>query len=74
MRSSLNLIMRSFIMILLLISVVSPVEPNRDNRIHSAVNYLISHFDPEVGLIYESEDTGAHWLKRVEYPDYHWRY
>ena len=50
-----------------------------DNRaVQSAVaratNYLVSHFNPTVGLIYESEDSGIHWLKRTEYPSYHWRY
>ena len=27
-----------------------------------------------MGLIYESEGTGTHWLKRVEYPNYRWKY
>lgn len=45
-----------------------------DYRIQLAVNYLTSHFNSQTGLIYESEDTGTHWLKRVEYPNYHWKY
>ena len=47
---------------------------NRDSRIHRAADYLVSHFNPEVGLIYESEDEGVHWLKRIEYPNYRWSY
>jgi hypothetical protein len=50
------------------------VTPNKASRIHRAVNYLVSHYTPKAGLIYESEDEGVHWLRRVEYPDYHWSY
>jgi len=42
--------------------------------VQRATNYLVSHFNSTVGLIYESEDTGTHWLKRTEYPNYHWHY
>ncbi|MGD0178101.1 MAG: hypothetical protein ABSC50_14890 [Candidatus Bathyarchaeia archaeon] len=45
-----------------------------DGRIQQAVNYLTGHFNSNVGLIYESEDAGTHWLKRVEYPNYQWKY
>lgn len=44
------------------------------NAVKHATNYLVSHFNATVGLIYESEDPGIHWLKRTEYPNYHWRY
>ena len=44
-------------------------------QIERAVNYLVSHYNPKVGLIYESEDAGkTHWLARTEYPNFHWNY
>ncbi|HYW01476.1 MAG TPA: hypothetical protein VE862_08400 [Candidatus Acidoferrum sp.] len=43
-------------------------------RLTSLVSYLVGHFNPQAGLIYESEDQGVHWLKRVEFPFYHWHY
>ncbi len=43
-------------------------------NIKKAVNYLLEHYNSELGLIYESEDDGTHWLKNVEYPDYKWDY
>jgi hypothetical protein len=52
--------MRFLVLIFLLISVGSPVTSNKDSRIHRAVDYLVSHYNPEVGLIYESEDEGVH--------------
>jgi len=45
-----------------------------NSRLQLAVRYLISHFNPDVGLVYESEDEGTHWLKRTEYPNYQWKY
>ncbi len=48
--------------------------PKVGNRIGKAVAYLVSHFNPKVGLIYESEDPGTHWLNRTEYPSYRWNY
>ena len=43
-------------------------------QIRNLVSYLVSHFNRRVGLIYESEDAGIHWLKRLEFPSYHWHY
>ena len=43
-------------------------------RITRAVDYLLDHYNSELGLIYESEDEGTHWLKRIEYPEYSWGY
>ena len=43
-------------------------------RLRNLVSYLVSHFNPQIGLIYESEDKGTHWLKRIEFPSYHWHY
>ncbi len=39
-----------------------------------AAEYLLSHSNPEVGLIYESEDAGKHWLGMGEMPEYSWNY
>ena len=33
-----------------------------DTKISKAVNYLLSHYDDELSLIYESEDQGRHFL------------
>jgi len=38
-----------------------------------AVDYLASRFNPVLGLIYESDDPGNHWL-RDEFHDFKWRY
>lgn len=54
-------------------STTAPQQSYSDNVTH-AVSYLVSHFNSTVGLIYESEDQGIHWLERTEYPNYHWRY
>jgi len=44
-------------------------------EIERAVDYLVSHYNPKVGLIYESEDAGkTHWLARTQYPNFHWNY
>jgi len=64
--------------ILLVCAFALPRMTGNDKKILDAVtratNYLVSHFNPAIGLIYESEDPGIHWLKRTEYPAYHWRY
>ena len=65
-------------MVLLVCVLVTPTQTISSNTLQNAVrnatNYLVSHFNPTVGLIYESEDAGTHWLKRTEYPNYHWHY
>lgn len=40
---------------------------------HKAFLYLSSHYNPELQLIYESEDEGVHWLRR-EKPYWKWGY
>lgn len=35
--------------------------------------YLVSRLNQNLGLVYESDDQGTHWLKG-EYPGFHWRY
>jgi hypothetical protein len=42
-------------------------------NIARAEAYLVKRFNANLGLIYESDDPGTHWLTR-EYPDFHWRY
>ncbi len=43
-------------------------------NITRAVNYLLEQYNPELELIFESEDSGTHWLKQVNYPDFRWGY
>ena len=52
-------------------SVLSP-NPYAQNIAH-AEQYLLSRLNPNVGLIYESDDPGRHWLTS-EYPTFHWSY
>ena len=61
-------------MLLLLVSPLVPAraEPYAEN-VAKAEAYLLSHLNPALGLVYESEDTGQHWL-RHEFSDFHWRY
>jgi hypothetical protein len=42
-------------------------------NIARAEAYLVSQLNPNLGLVYESNDPGTHWL-RSEYPNFHWRY
>jgi hypothetical protein len=63
--------------ILILILPTFPVtalraEPYGQN-IARAEAYLVNHFNPSVGLIYESEDPGQHWLTS-ELQSFHWKY
>jgi hypothetical protein len=44
------------------------------SNIDSAVSYLVSHYDPHVGLLYESEDNGTHWLGSGTYRNTYWLY
>ncbi len=72
--------MKNIFLILLVLSFVFTLnEVNGINdeeltRINRAASYLLEHYDSELGLIFESEDRGTHWLKRVDYPEYRWRY
>ncbi len=40
---------------------------------YKAFQYLKSHYNPELKLIYESEDKGVHWLSK-EKPNWRWGY
>jgi hypothetical protein len=42
-------------------------------NIARAEAYLIDRLNPSLGLIYESDTPGTHWLTG-EYPNFHWRY
>ena len=44
-----------------MMGVVKGSDEYRSN-IDLAVSYLVGHYDKHVGLIYESEDNGTHWL------------
>jgi hypothetical protein len=44
-------------------------------NIELAVSYLVSHYDSHVGLLYESEDDGTHWLGSwATYRNTYWLY
>ncbi len=45
-----------------------------DQNIRRAASYLADHFVSSVGLVYESEDRGNHWLGRTEVLGYPYRY
>jgi len=42
-------------------------------QVAKAVGYLVKRFNPNLGLIYESDDPGKHWLAG-EFNDFKWRY
>jgi len=66
---------RIAIILLLALSVPHPaVEDNPyAKNIARAEEYLVNRFNVNLGLIYESDDPGAHWLTS-EYPNFHWKY
>ncbi len=62
------------ILVLVLAIPHQSVNPNPYGlNIGRAEEYLISRLNPKLGLIYESDDPGTHWLTR-EYPNFHWGY
>jgi len=48
-------------------------ETSVEVNITRAVDYLVSRFNPALDLIYESDDTGDHWLGH-EFSGFKWRY
>jgi hypothetical protein len=62
--------------LLLILVTFPPVavrpQPYQD-RIARAEEYLVHRFTPSLGLIYESDDSGQHWL-RSEFPNFSWNY
>jgi hypothetical protein len=67
-----NLRVLAILMLIAMPLFTAQAQPYAEN-VARAEKYLVDHFNPSVGLVYESEDPGLHWL-RVEQPDYHWKY
>jgi len=70
----LNLRFPALLVLLLLAMPVFPprAQPFAEN-VAKAEEYLVNHFNPSIGLVYESEDPGEHWLSH-EQTGYHWGY
>jgi hypothetical protein len=64
----------SFLLIVPNIMGVVKATTEYSPNIDSAVSYLVSHYDPHVGLLYESEDNGTHWLGSGTYRNTYWLY
>ena len=67
--------LRAVAILVLVLAVPSQVvNPNPYcQNIARAEEYLIARLNPKLGLIYESDDPGTHWLTK-EYANFHWRY
>jgi hypothetical protein len=54
----------SFSFLLIVPNIIGVVKASDEYslNIDLAVSYLVSHYDSHVGLIYESEEKGTHWL------------
>jgi len=65
------------IVVILLLALSFPQQAVGANpyakNIARAEAYLVSRLNRNLGLVYESDDPGTHWLTR-EYPSFHWRY
>ena len=63
--------------VILMLALSFPHEIAQTNpyakNIADAEAYLVRRLNPSLGLIYESDDPGTHWLTG-EYPSFHWRY
>ena len=63
--------------VILLLALTFPHQAAATNpyteNIARAEAYLTARFNSNLGLIYESDDSGTHWLTG-EYPAFHWRY
>jgi len=65
----------SFILIVPNIIGVAKASNEYRSNIDMAVSYLVGNYDPHVGLIYESEDDGTHWLGSwATYRNTYWLY
>lgn len=61
-------------LLLLNMSTTQPTQaPIYNDKIQKAKGYLIAHYNPHLGLVYESEDKGPHWL-RNEIPKFTYSY
>jgi hypothetical protein len=66
-----------FFFLLIVPSIIGVVKASDEYRsnIDMAVSYLVGNYDPHVGLIYESEDEGTHWLGSwANYRNTYWLY
>jgi len=65
------------VFVILVLALAIPHQATNPNpygqNIIRAEEYLLSRLNPKLGLIYESDDPGTHWLTS-EYPNFHWRY
>jgi hypothetical protein len=52
---------------LLLIGIITSLNYLSNNKVYLATNYLKSHFNDTVGLIYESEDFGVQTINGLNY-------
>jgi hypothetical protein len=72
-----TLIFIVFSFLLLVPNVIGVVKATTEysSNIDLAVSYLISRYDSHVGLLYESEDNGTHWLGPwATYRNTYWLY
>ena len=68
------IVFSSLLMVPNVIGVVKATTQYRSN-IDLAVSYLVSRYDSHVGLLYESEDNGTHWLGPwATYRNTYWLY
>jgi len=69
-----NLRLPTWLVLLLLVLPLFPAraQPYAEN-VAKAEEYLVKHFNPSIGLIYESDDPGQHWLSH-EQGGYRWGY
>jgi hypothetical protein len=62
------------VFLVLLVFSPTPVQAQPySGNVARAESYLLHHLDPSLGLVYESEDPGVHWLSNTK-PDFHWHY
>jgi hypothetical protein len=76
-RPAKTLIFIVFSFLLMVPNVIGVVKATTEYRsnIDLAVSYLISRYDSHVGLLYESEDNGTHWLGPwATYRNTYWLY
>jgi hypothetical protein len=72
-----NFIIIFFLFLLIVPNVMGVVKASDGYRsnVDMAVSYLVGKYDPHVGLLYESEDNGTHWLGSwATYRNTYWLY
>ena len=53
---------------LALVPASQRLRPNESLKFYRAVSYLLRQYNADIGLIFESDDPGVHWLATVEPP------